>query len=65
MLWYSNRHNSRHRHSHHINNQQRKRTMTCHSDYYKEDQPVGWPSLSREAMPNRVWESLQANRKAQ
>ena len=38
--------------------------MTCHSDYYKEDQPTGWPSLSREAMPNRVWESLRQKRKA-
>ena len=25
--------------------------MTCRSDYYKEDQPTGWPSLSIDAMP--------------
>jgi len=37
--------------------------MTCHSDFYKEDQPTGWPSLSMEVMPNRA-ESLQAYRKA-
>lgn len=36
--------------------------MTCRSDYYKEDQPTGWPLLSIEAKPNRVWEQ---NRKAQ
>lgn len=40
--------------------------MTCRSDYYyKEDQPTGWPSLSRNAMPNRAWEILRKNRKAQ
>lgn len=39
--------------------------MTCLSDYYKEDQPTGWPSLSREAIHNRAWESLRQNRKAQ
>jgi len=37
--------------------------MTCHSDKYKEIQPKGWPSLSRETMPNRAWEGLRANRK--
>ena len=39
--------------------------MTCRSEFYKEDQPTGWPSLSREVMPNREWESLRQNRKAQ
>ena len=43
--------------------------MTCRSDYYyKEDQPTGWPSLSRETMPNMAWENLRIlrqNRKAQ
>jgi hypothetical protein len=39
--------------------------MICHSDYYKEDQPMGWPSLSRETMPNMAWKSLRQNRKAQ
>lgn len=39
--------------------------MTSHSNYYKEDQPMGWPSLSRDTMPNRAWESLRLNRKAQ
>ena len=39
--------------------------MTCRSDYYKEDQPTGWPSLSRNAMPNMAWEILRKNRKAQ
>ena len=33
--------------------------MTCRSDYYKEDQPTGWPSLSREVMPNRVWKTAR------
>lgn len=37
---------------------------TCRSEFYKEDQPTGWPSLSMDAMPNRA-ESLQANLKAQ
>ena len=37
--------------------------MTCHSDKYKEDQPMGWPSLSRDAMPNRAWEGLRFARK--
>jgi len=31
--------------------------MTCHSDYYKEDQPTGWPLLSIEAKPNRSWKT--------
>lgn len=39
--------------------------MTCRSEFYKEDQPTGWPSLSREAMPYRAWESLRQKRKAQ
>jgi hypothetical protein len=66
LLWHSNRHNSRHRRSHHhIHNQQHKRTMICHSDYYKEDKPMDWPSLSRETMPNMAWKSLRQNRKAQ
>ena len=39
--------------------------MTCRSDYYKEDQPTGWPSLSMDAMPNRSWETLRGNRNAQ
>ena len=39
--------------------------MNCRSDYYKEDQPTGWPSLLMEVTPNRAWESLQTNRKAQ
>lgn len=38
--------------------------MTCRSDFYKEDQPMGWPSLSRDAMPNRAWEGLRKKRKA-
>ena len=25
--------------------------MTCRSDYYKEDQPTGWPSISIDVMP--------------
>ena len=33
--------------------------MTCHSDRYKEVQPKGWPSLTREEMPNKAWESLR------
>ena len=37
--------------------------MTCRSDDYNEGQPVGWSSLSREAMSN--WKSLRANHKAQ
>ena len=28
--------------------------MACRSDYYKEDQPTGWPSLSRRAMMTGV-----------
>lgn len=32
--------------------------MTCHSDYYKEDQPTGWPSLSREALHSRAWKTI-------
>lgn len=39
--------------------------MTFRSEYYKEDQPTGWSSLSRDAMPNRAWEFLRQNRKAQ
>ena len=38
--------------------------MTCRSDFYKEDQPMGWPSLSMETMPNRAWEGLRKKRKA-
>ena len=38
--------------------------MTCRSDYYKEGQPVGWSSLSRETMPNMAWEFLRQSRRA-
>jgi hypothetical protein len=55
----------RQHHQHHNLQQEGKRMMTCHSDFYKEDQPTGWPSLSRDAMPNRAWESLRAKRKVQ
>lgn len=39
--------------------------MTCRSEFYKEDQPMGWPSFSRDTMPNMAWESLRQKRKAQ
>lgn len=39
--------------------------MIYHSEFYKEDQPTGWPSLSRDAIPNRSWESLRQNRKSE
>ena len=40
--------------------------MTCLSDYFPESRPTGWLSdAKREGMPNRTWESLRQNRKAQ